>query len=280
MNNTVENDDDNLTSREDTLRAMGNKLSAERKKRKLSLNDIMAELKFNMSFLEALESGEWSDMPGEIYAIGFLRQYASLLDLNMDTDIEYIKSHQYALTKPLTYPDAPISPNRSWVIAAVLLFVLINIIINLFTLEDDILVEKEHSPLSQEILTDNKIEISSLPSSPYNQTEPSQAIHTQSNKQESSPPKVQDTAVSYGFFAVIDDVWLQVYQKQKEQEPQLLREVLLKSGESMTIESQAELLFTAGKPSALEVSINGKIIFAQGSLGQDGKILKLQPIQP
>jgi len=109
-------EEDNTQVKQALLCEIGEKLTQAREEKKFSLNQVVDELKIGKSFLSALESGHWSEMPGEIYALGFLRQYTSLLEIDLSEDIQRIKTSTYELTTPLTYPDAPISPNRTWVI--------------------------------------------------------------------------------------------------------------------------------------------------------------------
>ena len=64
--------------------AMGRKLTRARRQHKLSLQDVAEELCISLYYLKALESGHLGKLPGPVYALGFLRNYADLVGLNAD----------------------------------------------------------------------------------------------------------------------------------------------------------------------------------------------------
>lgn len=64
--------------------AMGRKLTRARRRHKMSLHDVAEELCISLHYLKALESGHLSELPGPVYALGFLRNYADLVGLNAD----------------------------------------------------------------------------------------------------------------------------------------------------------------------------------------------------
>lgn len=50
----------------------------------MSLHDVADELRISLYHLKALESGHLGELPGPVYALGFLRNYADLVGLNAD----------------------------------------------------------------------------------------------------------------------------------------------------------------------------------------------------
>lgn len=280
--------DDNTFAKEALICEIGVKLGQARELKGLSKDQVLKELKFNVSFLDALESGQWSEMPGEVYALGFLRQYAELLGLDLSTDIERIKTNTYELTSPLTYPDAPISPNRTWAMVAALLFILGMIISNLFNHEDPVssnVVSPPNPPAETESTTqDNSATVDvHIISNPQEQitvadktTDADALLSKQSeSKQPLDVPKVDSTLKAFTFVAVTDDVWLQVYEQRQGEEPMLKREALLRVGQSFSLDSTEQLLLTSGKPTALKVLRDGEVVYDVGTLGEEDKVLKL-----
>ena len=63
---------------------VGNKLRAARARRKLSLQEVEAEIKIRTRYLQALENEDWEQLPGDTYARAFIRAYAALLGLDGD----------------------------------------------------------------------------------------------------------------------------------------------------------------------------------------------------
>jgi hypothetical protein len=61
---------------------LGASLRAARHKRGLELDAVQRELRIRKRYLEALESERFELLPGEVYARGFLREYAEFLGLD------------------------------------------------------------------------------------------------------------------------------------------------------------------------------------------------------
>ncbi len=285
----TEIDDDNTFAKEALVCEIGAKLEKAREHKGLTKDQVLKELKFNTSFLDALESGQWSEMPGEVYALGFLRQYAELLGLDLSADIERIKTNTYELTTPLTYPDAPISPNRTWAMIAALLFILGMIISNLFNRDEPVasnIVSPPAPPAeiektsAQDSTANVDIHILTIPQEPIKVADESTDTNDLLTKQSENEghvdaPKVDNTLKAFTFVAVTDDVWLQVYEQRKGEEPILKREALLRVGQSFSLDSSDQLLLTSGKPTALKVLRDGEVVYDVGTLCQEDKVLKL-----
>ena len=304
-NQKPELDEDNTYAKEALLCEIGTKLQEGRRAKGLSSEQVVKELKFSPLFLQALESGDWSEMPGEIYGLGFLRQYAELLEIDVHDDINRIKTNSYELTTPLTYPDAPISPNRTWVVIAALLFIFIMLVMNLFDQgANDKVVEDSVSPSTapsqevvpvqeerkqQDLMTKEEPKSAAPMISPGDKSDAVMVSQNVKHVSQSETKKINIESQAsnfealglktYTFYAVTDDVWMQVFEDVEDaSEPWLLREALLKMGEKFTIQSSSPLLLTSGKPTALEVSIDGDVLYEQGTLGEEDKVLKMFPL--
>lgn len=51
-------------------------LASLRRKKGLSLTEIARETKIGVSYLNAIEQGQFAKLPGGIYSISYIRQYA------------------------------------------------------------------------------------------------------------------------------------------------------------------------------------------------------------
>ena len=70
----------------------GESLRKERELRGITLEDISAQTKVNIRFLEAIEHDDLSALPAKAFAKGFLRSYARVVGLDEDlvlTNFEY-----------------------------------------------------------------------------------------------------------------------------------------------------------------------------------------------
>ncbi len=271
------------TSREEALNCIAKQLCEARKKENITIDTAAHALKLRKIYLEALESGDWSDMPGEVYAIGFLRQYADYLHLDLGSSIEKLKSGQYQFTKPLTFPDPPIAPAKKWALAALLLFIVLFIGFNSFD-------ESPTTPLPSQLMQESAQHTLA--------SEPSRAMNIQQSIKENTTTKVDTPAIeppksslittaqqhkqpsmyTYRLKAVTGDVWLQLHEAGNP--PILVREALLKKGQMMELSHNKPLLLDSGNALALQIDLNGKRIVQAGSLGEKNKVLHAYALQP
>ncbi len=82
---------------------------------------------------------------------------------------------------------------------------------------------------------------------------------------------------AYRFQAVKSEVWLQIHAPNQDAtaKGEKLKEVLLKAGHHITINASSESLWiTAGNAPALSISVDGKVVAKDGSLGSGKKVLR------
>ncbi|EKP93607.1 hypothetical protein ThesuDRAFT_00200, partial [Thermaerobacter subterraneus DSM 13965] len=65
-----------------TLEEIGRQLREARERKGLTLHDVQVATKIRRKYLEALERGDDAELPPEVYTRGFIRAYASLVDLD------------------------------------------------------------------------------------------------------------------------------------------------------------------------------------------------------
>jgi cytoskeletal protein RodZ len=59
-----------------------------RGKKGVSLRDISEATKINVHYLKAIEDGKFSALPGGIYSVSYIRQYARAIDYNESELVE------------------------------------------------------------------------------------------------------------------------------------------------------------------------------------------------
>ena len=69
-------------SKQEIMREIGAALAERRKVRGMTIEKVAQVLKIRIPYLKAMEKGEWSDLPGEVYARGFIKRYAQFLGLD------------------------------------------------------------------------------------------------------------------------------------------------------------------------------------------------------
>lgn len=70
---------------------LGQQLKKEREGKKISLEKIADDLKINIKYLSALESGRLKDLPAGIYAKNYLKAYVAYLNLDIDEILKQYK---------------------------------------------------------------------------------------------------------------------------------------------------------------------------------------------
>ena len=61
---------------------LGDILRREREKQNLTVKDVEQETSIRALYIEAIENGDYKSLPGEVYAKGFIRNYAGFLKLD------------------------------------------------------------------------------------------------------------------------------------------------------------------------------------------------------
>jgi transcriptional regulator with XRE-family HTH domain len=71
-------------SKQEIMREIGAALAERRKVRGMTVEKVAQILKIRIPYLKAMEKGEWSELPGDVYARGFVKRYAQFLGLDGD----------------------------------------------------------------------------------------------------------------------------------------------------------------------------------------------------
>ena len=100
---------------------VGAELRAARHRLGWALPDVAATLRIRLPYLEAIEDGRVADLPGNTYAIGFLRTYASSLGLDAAEIARRFRAEAHEVNRKteLAFP-APV-PQRGVPVGAVVL---------------------------------------------------------------------------------------------------------------------------------------------------------------
>ncbi|USG60698.1 DUF4115 domain-containing protein [Sneathiella marina] len=110
LGDTVEDQLDSFEGEEETV---GTRLRSAREERGWSLHDVAAMLRLKASQIQALENGQYNQLPGQTFVTGFLRSYANLLDLDAVAIVDlYKQEHSDGMRTPsLAFPE-PTSEGR------------------------------------------------------------------------------------------------------------------------------------------------------------------------
>jgi len=286
-------------SREERLRDIGKRLHEARQGQNIPIQEIAGRLNFSVGQAKALESGDWSDLPDYVYGLGFVRQYAIYLGLDINDDIRDLKA-SVSLTHPITIPDPAIAPTRHWAWIALLLFVALAVYYNMQGLESDDMLSSsieppapqvnttvaipEPSPATIEAATpqtvDQPAEVAQEEPVPSAEETAATAPSDDSSEETQDVATTNDQASAVGheliFSASGGDVWLRINAATSDGSAAAkLKETLLRDGQNITFNTERNLLvFTAGNALKLAITVDGKVTHARGSLGKDGKVVR------
>lgn len=76
------------------MASLGEFLKSERESRGILLEDIAKETKISLEFLTALERDEFTGIPGEIFVIGFIRNYSKYIGINEEDAVNLYKTQK------------------------------------------------------------------------------------------------------------------------------------------------------------------------------------------
>ncbi len=84
----AENPDIIPATKEEIISQIAKTLSERRLARHVTLQSVSQRLKIRVPLLEAMESGKWEDLPGDVYIRGFVLRYAQYLGIDGNKLIE------------------------------------------------------------------------------------------------------------------------------------------------------------------------------------------------
>ncbi len=239
-----------LTSPGEDKNTLGETLRKQRKARGISLVEVAEHTKIGKRYLEALENGEFNQLPGETYIRGFLRAYAKYLELDDELlSRQYLDQRQQDTERSENSPDRgreKDSVNPSVWSALVAILVLAGLGIGFFLF---------------------------WPSSLKSKTEPkSDGLPMQA----ANPNQAMAPAVSNASPATGEELTMKIRAKEKtwitimvdgRQEP----DVTLNLNEERTWTAKDRFVLWTGNAGGIEVTFNGEL---QPALGQSGEVRK------
>ncbi|MCB1530774.1 MAG: DUF4115 domain-containing protein [Rhodospirillales bacterium] len=234
-----------------------------------SLQQVEVALRIRAAQLYAIEEGRLENLPGRVYAIGFVRSYAEYLGLDGDRIVRMFKA-QFLDRRPapeLHFPVAPSegnTPGLYAVLGGVAGLVLLLAVWSVFYRPG--FVEKA-VPSVPEILKQ----------SPLTEA-PAIAIETEVKapkipKKEPPRPAENPYPDNRVVLEVQEDSWIQIRQK----DGGTLLQRVLKKGDVYLVPNEEGLLLTTGNAGGFVVKIDGKETLRFGKSAQVRRKISLNP---
>ena len=89
-------------------------LAREREARGVSLDDVMEQTKLSRRFLEAIERGAYEELPGGIFTISYLRQYAGATGVDAGRLLEQYRRETGVAEAPQDEDRLAAAPRQGW----------------------------------------------------------------------------------------------------------------------------------------------------------------------
>ncbi|PZQ43785.1 MAG: hypothetical protein DI551_11450 [Micavibrio aeruginosavorus] len=241
-----------------------------------SLAEIESILRIRASQLEALETGDVSQLPGRVYAIGFVRSYSEYLGLDGDKMVHLFKEQSVGKQKKpdLSFP-VPASeskvPNLAIVGGSLFGFiVLVGFVSFLFFPREP----KGNIPAVPEQLT--KTQLSEAPAL-VGQTNAAEAVATKQAEQaqaEGADAEAEPTAPANRIvLEITDPSWIEI---RNAQGAAILRQVL-KPGDVYLVPDEPGLIMSTGNAGGIKIKVDGKDVPKLGEIGQIKRKIALSP---
>ncbi|MDI3534141.1 MAG: hypothetical protein PWQ82_506 [Thermosediminibacterales bacterium] len=180
------------------MKQIGEKLKSARIKKELTLDDISQETKIKVKYLKNIEEGEFDKIPGgEPYVKGFIKNYASCVDINGEEIIQEYKklnkedpdqlTDEKSDEQSITIFPEKVSFKNTFLYKAAALLIIVIVIISIF-----FVFKKNDLPQNQESLNiQQKAEIDNTPSN----TELNKSYVPKSNESNQYVPDTQSKVI-------------------------------------------------------------------------------------
>lgn len=227
------------------FQSAGEKLLAARKAKQMSLADISAKTRITQRHLEAIERGDYDELPGRTYAIGFSKSYAQVVGLPESEIVEATRRQldqlsgpmdrrngvQFEIDEPSKVPPAALA----WIAAAAALILLV---------AGFGVWRSYFFPGASDAAVENSADYAEAPRVVPNTSQPADTV-------------TDSAAGPVIFTATIDDVWVKFYDGAGRQ----LFQDRMNKGESFTIPADAEnpRIWT-GRPDGFTITVGGKSV--------------------
>jgi cytoskeleton protein RodZ len=285
---------------------VGADLRAARHRLGWELPEVAAGLRIRLPYLEALEDGRIADLPGNAYALGFLRTYATALGLDADELSRRFKAEAAAVNRKteLTFP-VPV-PERGVPAGAVVLLgaiLAVGAYIGWYRLSGEGKLPAEAvapvparlAPLAEQAVPPNPPSSAQAPaptaSPPVAVAKDAPAIPPMSPTSAAAalpPPAAPPASPASATVATAappapdgtrivlrakSDAWMQV----RDRGGQVLLNRVLHPGDSWAVPVRANLLLTTGNAGGTELVVDGA---ATPPLGAPGAVRRDLPLDP
>ncbi len=260
---------------------VGTLLCATRMRLGKDLQQVAEILHIRYTYLVAIEDGRYEDLPGQAYAIGFVRAYADHLGLDGDEVVRRFKEESTGVTRkalfefPLPTPDSGLPSG-----ALILLAMLIGMAVYVGWY---FLAGSDRSAVDIVQAVPERLAVLSAPPTPATSAvekadaAPAPASEAADGASDAAPTEAKpDLRPPPSPADVVElrskaDMWVTLRDARKVDHTQFL-----KKGEVFTVDDARGMTLLASKAADLEVLVNGKVMV----LADEGVFTRGLPLDP
>ncbi|HTR44669.1 MAG TPA: RodZ domain-containing protein [Thermodesulfovibrionales bacterium] len=236
---------------------IGNTLKQKREAQGLDLREVADTLKIRYNCLKDLEDTTTDKLPDDLYARGYLRQYAKLLGVDLESLIESYAAQQTAQDTP---PDSPASQPKTGSRVSKNIVVIFSVVVigaALFAVFSTLTGRREDKPLPPQVHQAERVTLEA----------PAPTPAPPALDQGSAVPR--EKVQGYTLHVRADETtWLRVDMGEGKSE-----EALLKPGEEKEWTSQDGFDLRVGNAGGIRLVLNGKEI---EPLGKKGEVVRIK----
>lgn len=251
---------------------IGDILRNEREKQNLTIKDIERETSIRAFYIESIEKGNYDVLPGVVYTRGFIKNYATFLQLDAAKIVSQFNAEMQP-DAPSVEDKAPEREKQAEPVRPKASSYQQSERQTVFRSGDDFHARVEKSRRSQRLLTGVLVLLflaggayffwpdmsATQPAPQKTVTETKQQVREQPVQQEK---KFDDVEISAKF---TDACWTKV-----EADGKTIFEGTIEKGKSYSWQSPNKIIITAGNAGAIDITHNGKSI---GKLGKTGEVI-------
>jgi cytoskeleton protein RodZ len=248
------------------VQELGAELKRIREQKGYSLDDVQQATKIRTRYLEAIEAGELSALPGMVYVRGFIKSYADFLEINgqelldqfglaaekTDAQMEPVRLNQ---KKERTLGKTPFNPRLlPQVVAVIGILSLITATYAYMVNRDEVQGVGDDQAQTQAADTQQQAPQPAPDQKPEPAPEPPEPkTVVQETKKEPNQTtyQVSGTSSMTMVLAVADDCWMEV-----KADGKVMESGIVKAGESRTWKANQSISVFTGKSKVMTVKIN------------------------
>ncbi len=272
---------------------IGERLKAVRESNNLDLSAVAEELMIRRFYLQAIEDGNFKELPAPVYATGFIKNYAEFLGFDADAAVSEFKREAYGAKRQaspeLVFPDpmtTSMVPTKAAMFAGAGFLALVVVLGIIFALPSDetdiieipeppIIAEPVETPQIVSTIQDQQTrteivmpEVSEnlliLPET----KEPEVLADAVSLEEPVTPPKVSSVTIK-----ALQTSWVEIADGQGN----IILSRILKADETFDVPEGDGMKMITGNAGGILVLLNGQELPKLGSVGDVRRNLSLNP---